>query len=1054
MASKFTTSVNIIRDANKQFEYIATPNAVRIAEQLGHDFRSGIHSFILIGSYGTGKSSFLMAFDQSLRAKGTFKLDFGFKPKNIKSIQIVGQYQSLIKYFHELLDIQDDFDGNQKIFDSLYRLSEENNLLVIYLDEFGKFLEYASKHNPEKELYFLQQLAEFVNDHNRNIILISTLHQNFEAYGAHIADDSQKKEWRKVKGRFKELTFNEPVEQLLYLAAKKLNGRGKLSEDYLDLAIKKHILPFSAESVKQIEGDLAPLDIISAAVLTKSLQQYGQNERSLFTFLESDLKSENWANVPLIYDYLLASFYSFLNSAYNTQYRNWQGMQAGIERIEVGDIASRAIKLDLFKTIGLLQLFAAKSAQVDKEMLQSYFKSLYSYDEIENALQELEKKSIVRFTKFNNSYKIIEGTDVDFDQELIKAEEAVDRSFDLISSLLEHFDFPYIQAKEASYNTGTPRIFGFKISENPINDIKPEGAIDGYINLVFNEEKDCINIIKKVSCKQEEAILYGFFTNAKAIQEHIYEILKTKKVLSDNREDHVAKQEFEKILASHEKLLSHEVLGSLYTNKVSWIFNGKEIQGISNQQKLNVALSQICRKVYCKTPKFNNELLNKHKISTSIHTARKNYFQRLTEFWDKRDCGFEKEKFPPEKTIYKSLLVDNEMHKNIEGTWELKEPCAKNGFDEIWRISKFFLDSSREEKRSISELYDLLSEKPYKLKQGLIDFWVPTFLFINRGDFALYENGKFIPYLNDTILYMLTRQVDSFQIKAFEISGLRLKVFNKYREFLEQGKKSMLSKDGFIQSVRPFLVFYKNLNEYAKNTSRLSSEATELRKAIVDAQDPEKTFFETIPRALKMDIQSFESSDEQLAAFASKLNEAIDEIKNAYAELLNRFERFITSEIFNKKLNFEEYKNALAKRYKEVKEHRLLPRQKVFLARLNSPLDDRDSWLASIGQSLIGKPLDRITDQEEEILKDRMIHMIQELDNLQAIHKVKAEEGEQIFKLDLTSEGGTKSTNVRISKEKMDEVDKSSDAIEKLLGKNKQIRLAVLSKLINKELNK
>src|SRR5690606_22356973 len=102
----------------------------------------------------------------------------------------------------------------------------------------------------------------------------------------------------------------------------------------------------------------------------------------------------------------------------------------------------------------------------------------------------------------------------------------------------------------------------------------------------------------------------------------------------------------------------------------------------------------------------------------------------------------------------------------------------------------------------------------------------------------------------------------------------RLKVFNKYREFLDQQKQEKVSQEGFIESVRPFLVFYKELNNYSKNTQRITPEARALREAIVNAQDPEKTFFEVIPQALKIDINATASSDEVLSEFAVKLNEA------------------------------------------------------------------------------------------------------------------------------------------------------------------------------------
>ena len=1050
MVNKFTPSVNIIRDAEKSLRYISTPNAERVVQEIGNDYRSGIHSFTIIGSYGTGKSSFLMALERSLSGEKIFNVDLGFKVKSLATVRVVGNYQSLIEYFTDTLGIEDDFSSNQKIFDALHQLSKKSNLLLIYLDEFGKFLEYATQHNPERELYFLQQLAEFVNDHNREILLITTLHQNFEAYASNVVLDTHKKEWRKVKGRFKELTFNEPIEQLLFLAAQQLQGKGNYT-NRLELAKEHAVLPFVSDAIDKVASQLSPLDIISASVLTKALQSYGQNERSLFTFLESDLKNETWASIPVIYDYLLNAFYSYINSGYNVHYRNWQGIQNAIERAEISNAKFVDIQLDLIKTLGLLQLFASKAAKVDDVFLIQYFSGTHDAEDLKQALSNLEKKSIIRFAKYNNSYKIIEGTDLDFDLELIRAEESIDRTFDLASALREHFEFPVIQAKEVSYKTGTPRLFGFEITDFPLEGVQTKPGLDGVINLIFNSDLK-IKEVNELSAQYDGAQLYGFFTNSKSIQDYLFEILKTKKALADNQEDHVAKQEFEKIVASHERLLSHEVLGSLYSDKVRWFFRGTEITGLNNPKRFNAFLSKICGTVFNLAPRFNNELMNKEKISSSIHTARKLYFQQLTEYWHTEEFGFEKDKFPPEKSIYKSLIVDNEMHTLIEGKWELTAPSEKNGFDKIWKVCETFLESSHDERRNLLDLWSTLSRPPYKLKLGLVDFWIPTYLFIRRGDFALYEGDKFIPYINDSTLYMLARQPELFQVKAFEISGLRLKVFNKYREFLDQSTDARLKQESFIESVRPFLVFYKNLNDYSKKTNRLSQEAIALRRAIVDAQDPEKTFFEAIPAALQIDLKSIGESDKQLSDFAVKLNDTIEEIKGAYSALLDRVEQFILDEILGKKLTFEGYKSLLSKRYKDIKEHRLLAKQKVFVARLNSPIDDRDSWVSSIGQAILGKPLDKIEDNEEDILKDRLAHAIQELDNIQAIHKLKQEEGDSIYKLDITSEIGMISSNVRIPKESQSLVLEVSEKLDSYLGKNKKLRLAILSELIKKEM--
>lgn len=103
------------------------------------------------------------------------------------------------------------------------KCQKQGKFLLIVIDEFGKVLEHAAKNNPEKELYFMQKLAEFVNVPSRQILLLTTLHQNFSAYAKGLTE-VQVNEWKKVKGRFKEVTFVEPIEQLLHLAAKQMQG--------------------------------------------------------------------------------------------------------------------------------------------------------------------------------------------------------------------------------------------------------------------------------------------------------------------------------------------------------------------------------------------------------------------------------------------------------------------------------------------------------------------------------------------------------------------------------------------------------------------------------------------------------------------------------------------------------------------------------------------------------------------------------------------------------------------------------------------------------------
>src|SRR5690606_13307026 len=284
MSNKFSPSVNIVRDKEQRFEYIPTPNAERVIKNLNESIVRGIKSFYLVGSFGTGKSSFLLALENQLeKGQKIFRTPLTFNGSTkYKSFNIIGDYRSLEDTLREELKINRHKDVIAALETQYNKVNSSKEGLLIAIDEFGKFLEYASENKPEQELYIVQKIAEFANDPNKNIIFLTTLHQGFDAYRSKL-DEKSRNEWEKVKGRLKEITFNEPVEQLLYLAAKYLNGKlsnlsPKEFKDLYNSVIASRVYPLYNSLNEKIAEQLYPLEILSAGILTRSLQRYGQNE--------------------------------------------------------------------------------------------------------------------------------------------------------------------------------------------------------------------------------------------------------------------------------------------------------------------------------------------------------------------------------------------------------------------------------------------------------------------------------------------------------------------------------------------------------------------------------------------------------------------------------------------------------------------------------------------------------------------------------------------------------------------------------------------------------
>lgn len=1067
MANNFNTSVNIIRDTDRDFNYIPTPNAIQVVSQIVNDFKKGMRSFNVVGTYGTGKSSFLLALEQSIRGtKRYFEPNFHAKAK-YDFVKIIGSYTSIVDQFADAFEVK--MNKNQQenilseIFNRYHTIGNDNKVLFILIDEFGKFLEYSIKHNPEKELYFVQQLAEFCNNPKHNIVLITTVHQSLESY-AYSLSKTQQQEWTKVKGRFREITFNEPVEQLLYLAseyvAEHFESKPSKSEieKCLKLTTETKAFNFNRDFLKEISSKLYPLDILSANILTLSLQRYGQNERSLFSFLESSdhtglakfNKKENpFYNLSSVYDYLNFNFYSFLTSKYNPDFSAWSSIRSSIEEVERAFDSNINDYIKSVKTIGLLNIFSASGSILDLNFLIDYLKTACGVSDAMDIIKNLEAKNVIRYRSHSKRFILFEGTDLDIQTALIEAGNKISEVIDITSLLKKHIQFSPVFAKQYSFSTGTPRYFEFIISDYPIQKI-PEGEIDGFVNLVFNAKLNEGDIQIK-SKLQEEAVIYCFFKNSTEIKNLLFEIEKIQKVLAENNEDKVAKRELENIIDSQIRLLNHLITESIYSGskEVKWYFNGDE-KKIADRKDFNKLLSQVCSIVYDATPAFKNELVNKHKISSSIHTAKRNYFKALANNWDMENLGFEDSKFPPEKTIYLSLLKENGISPIRENSLDIISIDKASSFNRLWRASEDFLQSAKTEQLKISELSEMLSKRPFKLKQGLIDFWMPTFLFLKRDDFAIFNEDSYIPNLSEENLELIAKYPDKYSIKTFDIEGVKLDIFNSYRTFLNQSTEQKFDNHSFIETIKPFIVFYKQLPEYTKKTKRLSPSALKIRHAISNSKDPEVTFFDAFPNALGITLSTLQQDKAKLQSYTTKLQEAVRELRTAYEELIKRFEEFICNEYLGESVDFEEYKEILQKRFAKLKKHMLLSNQKTFVQRLDSPLDDKKAWLNSIAQAVSGKTLEIFSDEDEILLYEKFKAMILELDSLTKISKTDIDESkEEVIGVKIDSFFSKIDPKVvRVPKNKSKEIEELKNELKNKLGKDNTSNIAAVLNLL------
>ena len=109
--------------------------------------------------------------------------------------------------------------------DYIRRFGDDAAGLLLVIDELGKFLEYGASHPDHGDVYVLQELAEAASRSARPFLVLTILHQALDRYAAHMSP-SRRSEWAKIHGRFEDVAFEEPAEQMLRLVAQAIRQDG------------------------------------------------------------------------------------------------------------------------------------------------------------------------------------------------------------------------------------------------------------------------------------------------------------------------------------------------------------------------------------------------------------------------------------------------------------------------------------------------------------------------------------------------------------------------------------------------------------------------------------------------------------------------------------------------------------------------------------------------------------------------------------------------------------------------------------------------------------
>ena len=1001
----------------------------------------------MTGDYGSGKSSFALLlahwfagrekdFPQELRKDVGFR-QFGVPRPHFVPVLVTCSRQalgtSILNSLHQTLT--QIYKGRAKINlvreveyllktrqepteDQIFRLvlkvnsriieDSTGNGLILILDELGKFLEFAALHPQRQDVFLLQRLAEAASrSGDQPLFIVSLLHQGFNAYSDLLSQSAQR-EWEKIAGRFEEIVFNQPIDQVANVVASAINVRTRAipKTESLELrwAMEQTIAlgwfgSGSTKSLSNVVPRLYPLHPTVLPILIRTFRRFGQNERSLFSFLLSNepfgLQAFSEQNVREGNLYRLHDFYDYVRTTFGHRlavqsYRShWNLIDSVVESFATED--ERQVKI--LKTVGILNLINDGDLLPNEESVVLTLARVHETEkeQIRNTLRKLHQDRRVLYDRGRaRGLCLWPHTSVDLEKAYDEACRAVDTPQHVAALIKDFLDSRPIVAQRHYIQTGNLRHFYIRYcSVDELSGLSEQHLThaDGFIIVPLcetpTERQTALAFAKKSLFKQRSHWLLAVPRPLNHLASLVQEVQRWDWISTNILElnaDKFAREEVSRQKAAVRLQLEKRIQGYIgfkqFTSQMSleWFHKGRPLN-VQNGRDLLSTLSGIFDKVYSCAPRIHNELVNRHNISSAAAAARMRLVERMFTDAGTEFLGMNPAKKPPEMSMYLSVLKDTGIHHMWENSWRIGEPNGNvdkkcNLLPTLRRIHEIVLKKP-DNRVNVATLFAELRKPPYGVRDGLIPLLLAVFAITHEKDVAFYKDGTFLRELNGEVMLLLTKAPERFDIQHCKIEGVRAELFQRLLTVLDI---KVPARRGFelLDVVKQLCVFIAQLPAYVLNTKKLSVKTLAVRDSILNAREPVKLVFTELPKACGFEpILVGVSTKETVPAFVKTLKVALDDLKATFPELQERLRTELRA-AFNLPGTFQQFRTALSSRSKQMLLTVTEPKLRAFCLRLMDDSLPESDWLESIASHLSLKPPSKWHDMEEEVFSHEL----------------------------------------------------------------------------------
>lgn len=864
--------------------------------------------------------------------------------------------------------------------------------LLLVVDEMGKFLE-ASGEEHGFDVFQLQSLAETAarsGDAALGVILI--LHKGFQSY----TEDwrtARRSEWEKVAERFEEMVFDHPLSHTAALlsaalAVDEAAVPAKVRRSYESAIRRVRALGWLGPRNASGTAGSWPVHPAAIPVMARFFAAFAQNERSLFGFAASEepaaLRSfaaetaigTDVYGIHDFFDYVTSSFGHRLTSRGGAG--EWERIRSVLDRAVDADEIETAV----LKTVGILNLLDAPDLSATVESVRESLVPGFAAETVEEAIGRLVAGGLVFTRPGRPDLRLWTSRRVDLSSIWAEAEQQIDAR-EVLRELPRHLAAlparQHVLARRHSVLTGTNRRFSVRFThasglagyaghgdaDGGIVAILCATAADGLIARAWSEEITAGNSsmlalvvppMPELGSLMVDLLRHRWVvSNAAALQEDAFAMAEIERSVADLEARLVSAVELAVGLRGHAPAARLEAY--------------RQGETFDLRVPLHAIVSSLCDDIYYDAPKVDNELVNRHALTSAGAGARQRVIERMFEHGHDPELGFGPGKNPPERALYLSLLRRGRVHRQDAGEWSIQPPLE--GDDPLRLLPALKAIEERLEgdadRVALSDIYALIEGRRYGVRRGLAPLILAIKLVSAGHRVALFERGTYCTRLDGAAFMRILKAPEHFALQWVALEGVRADVFHRLALLLDQPPE----ESGIRLVVDPLIRFGVELPFHVQHASTLSPEARAVRQVLSRSRSPIDLIFTELPVACGMEPFAPEArrDGDVAASFVAKLGDVIAELRGCYPRLLEDM-RSETLAALGAPDRSAVAERAAAVAFR-VREQRL----RTFAMRLADTALGEDPWTEALGGGVLSKPPMRWLDHDVETWRSQMMEL-------------------------------------------------------------------------------